>query len=251
MLLLKTLDGVRPLTAQTDYRYPVGRWTKHLDPDKLRVCENGWGYHLTDPDHLVDFLGPDLYVAEPCPDHQLVTSPDHPDKWVTCRVRLTKVNGWDVWTVVGLAADFAAQVLPIWEAQYPNDLRPRQAIEAARSRDPWDARDAAGAAGDAAWAAGAAAWAARDAEAAAWAARAAEDAARAAWDAARAAARAAWAARDAEDAGAAAWAAEDAEAAARAARAAEDAARAARDAGRGWQVGRVREVLGGLGVPEV
>jgi hypothetical protein len=69
----------------------------------------------------------------------------------------------------------AERVLPIWEAEYPGDLRPRQAIEAARDPNVTDEqlRAALVAAGDAR----AAAWAARaagDAEAAAWAA---------AWDA--------------------------------------------------------------------
>jgi hypothetical protein len=125
------------------------------------------------------------------------------------------------------AADCAEMVLPIYENRYPDDNRPRLAIQAARdyanglipmkelaaaraaraARAAWDARaasaawDAADAAWDAAWAAARAAsdaasdaardaaWAARDA---AWAASAAWDAASAAWDA-RAARDAAWA----------------------------------------------------------
>lgn len=84
-----------------------------------------------------------------------------------------------------LACKFAESVLHIYEKKYPNDLRPRKAIEAKRkfikgeiSKDELDAARAA--ARDAAWAARAAA------RAAAWAA--ARDAA---WDAAWAAARAA------------------------------------------------------------
>ena len=89
-----------------------------------------------------------------------------------------------------IACDCADAVLYIYERDYPNDNRPRLAIQA--GRDFADGKITA-AARDAAWAAaraaaGAAAWAAaRDAAGAA--ARAA------AWDAARAAARdAAWAA---------------------------------------------------------
>jgi hypothetical protein len=128
-----------------------------------------------------------------------------------------------------LACDFAARVLPIYEQQYPGDLRPRQCIDTARryahgtaTRDEMDAaaRDAAWAARDAAWAARDAARDARDAAWDAWdAARAARDAARAARAAARAARAAA---RDARDAWDAAWDAWDA---ARAARAARDAER--------------------------
>ena len=107
-----------------------------------------------------------------------------------------------------MAADFAEEVLPIFEAKYPKDTRPREAVRAARDhangkiddKDLAAARDAAGAAaGDAAWAAaraaaGDAAWAAARAAArdAAWAAAKDLAAARAAArDAARAAARAA------------------------------------------------------------
>jgi hypothetical protein len=92
------------------------------------------------------------------------------------------------------AADIAELVLPIYEKAYPNDNRPRKAIEAARNGDRDAARDAAYAARDAAYAA----YAARDAAyAAAYAAYAARDAAYAAYaarDAAYAAAYAAYAA---------------------------------------------------------
>jgi hypothetical protein len=92
-------------------------------------------------------------------------------------------------------ADCAAHVHHIYAADYPNDDRPRKAIEASRRFARGEIDDAARAA---AWAA---AWAAASvARAAAWAA---------AWAAARAAARAAaWAAAWAA-ARAAAWAAEE------------------------------------------
>ena len=100
-------------------------------------------------------------------------------------------QSWALW-----AADCAERVLPIFEAKYPNDNRPRLAIEAARGVD-----------GDAAYAA-----AAYAAAYAAYAA-AADAAARAAADAADAAAYAAYAAYAAD----AAYAAYAADAAARAA----------------------------------
>jgi hypothetical protein len=100
-------------------------------------------------------------------------------------------------------AIFAAElVIHIFEEKYPNDDRPRKAIQAAKdyletkSAIAGDALAAGDAAGDAALAARDAAWAAGDAAGAA---------ALAAGDAALAARDAAWAAGDA--AGAAAWAA--------------------------------------------
>jgi hypothetical protein len=85
-----------------------------------------------------------------------------------------------------LAIEAAERVLPIFEEAYPDDTRPRKAIEAARAwlQNPSDekrvAAEAAGAAAGAAAEAGAgAAWAAGAAEAA-WAAEAAGAAQRAA-----------------------------------------------------------------------
>ena len=90
-----------------------------------------------------------------------------------------KKLGWAKWLIVRLLdrkdkiryAVFAAeQVIEIFEKKYPEDKRPRQAIEAAKAvlaTDDGETRAAARAAGDAAWAA---AWAAGDAGDAAWAA---------------------------------------------------------------------------------
>jgi len=71
-----------------------------------------------------------------------------------------------------VAADFAERVLHFYENKYPNDDRPRKAIEAARNNNA-DAYAAAYAANAAAYAANAAAAAAYDAAAAAYAANAA------------------------------------------------------------------------------
>ena len=115
-----------------------------------------------------------------------------------------------------LACDFAEHTLPIFEAEYPNDKRPRQAIEVSRKFAEGEAtrKDLA-----AAWAAAGAV--ARDILAAAWAAR------DAAWDAAKDVARdildAAWAARDAT------WDAD-------------------RDAERQWQEQKFREMLNNSGI---
>jgi len=137
---------------------------------------------------------------------------DANDKVVVRQARLVRRLKWDERVARLFACDCAERVLPLFEAEYPEDDRPRRAIETARRyavgdatceelaaagaaawAAPWAAaRDAAGdtawdAAGDAAWAA---AWAAAGgaAWAAAWAA--ARDTVWAAvWAAARAAAR--------------------------------------------------------------
>jgi hypothetical protein len=120
--------------------------------------------------------------------------------------RMVGREGWPTREQIGLAACLCAEsVLPLFEKKYPNDDRPRKAIEAARAwaqsggeiEEVRKARRAAAAAdADALWAAAAAdadaLWAAA---AAGWAAAAAGWAAAAAgWAAAAAAADALWAA---------------------------------------------------------
>ena len=64
-----------------------------------------------------------------------------------------------------MAADFAERVLHIYESKYPNDDRPRKAIEAARSGNTYTAAYADAAADAAADAYAAATYAAADAAA--------------------------------------------------------------------------------------
>jgi hypothetical protein len=150
--------------------------------------------------------------------------------------------------LIEFACRCAEHVLVNYEKLYPDDKRPREAIEAARAYaegrgSAAEAAEAAARAAEAAWAAAeAAAWA--TAEAAEAAARAAEAARAAAWAAAEAAA---WA--TAEDAEAAAWVAEAAAWAAAAAAAwataedAEAARAAARAAEQEWQKQTFLELL--------
>jgi hypothetical protein len=146
------------------------------------------------------------------------------DKQTSEEMKIDRAWKWDKKDSVMLAIYAAELVIDIFEKQYPNDKRPRNAIEAAKTYLKAPNRAASAAAGDAAWAARAAAGAASAAGAAAWAASAAAGAA-------------AWAARDAagDAARAASAAAGDAARAASAAAgdardAAGDAARAARAA---------------------
>ena len=190
-------------------------WIEHISP-----CESG--YHLCREQDLIHWLGPDIYEAEAL--GKTITD----DNKVVCQSArlLHKLNTWNDKTARLFACDCAWSVLHIFELEFPSDMRPRRAINAAylyvnnlidaeEMAAAWAAasnaaRDTARAAvrnvaRDAAWAAASnAAWAAARAVArdAAWAA--ASNAARAA---ARAAARdAAWAAAW-DAAWAAAWAA--------------------------------------------
>jgi len=177
---------------------------------ELIVCKNG--LHLCSKEDLIDWLDAQIFVAEY--KGRLIESGN---KVFARKVRLIKkIEAWDARAARLFAADCAERVLPIFEEQFPNDSRPREAIAAARSGAN-AARAADGAAYDAA------SGAAADAVHAAY--RASRAAYRAAYGAAYAAARAA----DAVDG-----------AAYRAADAADDAAHAADGAayGFGWEAER-------------
>ena len=156
--------------------WTLGEWMPTVE--KIRPCV--FGYHLVTAEQLIEWLGPCVCEAEGAGEHI-----EQSDKSVWQRARVTKRLNMDEKRLRLFAADCAERVLPIFEKQYPDDKRPRQAIQSARdfANGKIDA-----AAGDAA----------RDA---------ARDAVRdAAGDAAGAAARdAAWAAADAARAAERAW----------------------------------------------
>ncbi len=193
-----------------------GAWSEPIKD--LKPCENG--YHLCRRQDLIHWLGATIYEAE-----YRGKRVDEDNKIVVGQVRLTrKIENWDNKTKSLFAADCAAWALPFFEKAYPNDKRPRQAIQAARDyangkiteEELKIASSAASAASGAAYAAYEASSAAR---AASSAARAASSAA---YDEASSAARAAY-----SEASSAARAAYDE--ASSAARAASSAARAAYD----------------------
>ena len=182
-----------------DGTWVPGEWMPEVE-GPLEPCANG--YHVVSIEQLPMWLGERIFEVEV--GDEIVHADD---KSVVRTCRLTReCTGGNERTARLFACDCAEHVLSLYEAQYPDDRRPRKAIETAR-------RYAEGKAAveelTAAWyaaeaAARAAAEAARDAawEAAEGAAGAAEGAAGAAawaavWSAAGAVWSAAWAAREA------------------------------------------------------
>jgi hypothetical protein len=111
-----------------------GKWLPPItDPETCRR-----GYHVVTAAHLPEHWGRKgsvLYVIEA--RGEIVTDTD---KLACEQIRLVNRVGTltrDV--LVTFAADCAARVLPIFEAKFPDDDRPRKAIEAARSGDAADA----------------------------------------------------------------------------------------------------------------
>ena len=210
-------DSLKSYYGQT--QWIIGKWRKCKG--ELSLCHNGFHASQKPIDSLSYVTGTRWFECEA--RGQILKDTD---KFCASEMRIVKEIPNKV--IQRFAIDCAWRVLHKFEEKYPDDKRPRQAIEAARAylKSPTEENLAA----EAAWAAArAAAWdaaeAAWDAAEAAWAAAggAAWDAAEGAWDAAEAA----WAAAGGA-AGGAAWAA--ARAAARAA--AWDAA-----GGAGWAAG--------------
>ena len=161
----------------------VGKWRKHKD--ELEMCESG--FHASE--NVIDAM---RYVsAEVLAEVEVRgkhLAQDDKQAWSEMRV----VRAWE-WTKedsVSLAIYAAELVIGNYENKYPNDDRPRKAIEAAKAwlKDPSEANRSA------AWSARSAAWSAARSAAESAARSAAESAARSAESAARSAESAAWSA---------------------------------------------------------
>ena len=127
MTLYKVLDAGRYSCHGGYAQWEPGAWQPPVRD--LAMCK--WGYHLLDrPRQVLQWLipGGQLWEAEGRGEHL-----SEPDKsvWEEARiVRQLHMPTRD--ELVALAADMAERVLPLWEAVYPADGRPRQAIAAAR-----------------------------------------------------------------------------------------------------------------------
>jgi hypothetical protein len=164
--------------------WKIGKWVH--EKGKLDICNNGLHCSLY-PDQAFSYVQGEILALVETKGKAILQE----DKECWSDMRIVKAYKWTKTDSVELAIFAAELVIDIYEKQYPNDDRPRKAIEAAKAyiKDPSRAAYAA----DAAYAAYAADYAARAAYyAAAYAADyAARAAAYAAGDAARAAAYAA------------------------------------------------------------
>jgi len=184
-----------------DCQWRIGTWKKH--DGELRLCYSG--FHAS-PDLLSVLsyvVGDRLFEVEAKGE---IIMDNRKDNFVARELRLKREIRLKL-LMVDFSTRCAERVLPIFEKRFPNDYRPRQAIEAAKAwlQHPsktaesaasaaWSAAESAAqsASWSAAWfadrsAAQSAAWSAWSAASAAWsAADSAESAARsAAWSAAR------------------------------------------------------------------
>lgn len=183
-ILYKSLPADR---QPKGYKFKLGVWHKH--EGDIEICESG--FHASK--NAIDAIG---YVncfwlakVEVKGKHQI-----QDDKECWEYMRIIKWVKWTKKDSVAQAIYAAELVLDNYEKNYPNDLRPREAIEAAKKvlkndtvKNRSAARSAARSAESAAWSAESAAESARPA---------ARSAAWPAWSAARSAAWSAWSAAE-------------------------------------------------------
>ena len=145
------------------FEYRIGQWA--LYRGKVELCKSG--FHASE--NVIDAMG---YVpAEVIAKVQVRGESDiQNDKQAWSEMKIVKAWKWEKEDSVSLAIYAAELVIDIYEKEYPDDKRPRKAIEAAKkwTKNPTAyaahsayAADAADAA-DAAYAAHAASDAARD-----------------------------------------------------------------------------------------
>ena len=103
---------------------PAGEWLEVDGP--LILCEHG--LHLCREKDLVSWLGPEIWEVEY--EGEIVEAEN---KVVVRKARLVRrLDTWNERMQRLLACDYAEHVLHLYEEKYPNDARPRKAIETAR-----------------------------------------------------------------------------------------------------------------------
>jgi hypothetical protein len=184
---LRLIDG-KIVSEHGEQVWEVGK--KYSVEGKIECCRNG--YHASDTplDALNYVNGEVLAICEGSGNSDIQS-----DKSAWQNMTVTKAYKWQKVDSVALAICCAEKVIGIYEAKYPDDNRPRNAIDAAKKWLAEQTKENENAAYAAVCAAARAAYAAADAADAAYAAAcAAADAADAAYAAARAACAAAYAA---------------------------------------------------------
>ncbi len=118
------LEGRRSPHTRLEWPVRAGAWTPAREPV---LCKSGW--HLATVEGLSEHLvAGELWEAEGRGKYEVAV-----DKVAYSQARLVrKVGDVSVRQLRELACDFAEHVLHLWETRYPDDLRPRQAIEVAR-----------------------------------------------------------------------------------------------------------------------
>ncbi|MCP3966600.1 MAG: hypothetical protein GY718_09660 [Lentisphaerae bacterium] len=182
------------VSAHNDFKWKVGKWYKVETP--ISICNNG--FHASENIiHAMRYVECEVLA-------QVEVRGEFEkgiDKQCWSEMRIIKKWNWTIENSIELSIYSASLVLDNYEKVYPNDKRPREAIDAAKEYLKYKTSAAWSAARSAAKAAQSSAWSAWSTESAARSAWSAWSAARTTWSAARSARAAAqsaiWAAESA------------------------------------------------------
>ena len=112
-------------TKNDDGTWKPGKWMPKVE-GKLKPCYNG--YHICRREDLIHWLDEAIFEVE---YRGKIVEDDN--KCVVRKARLMRrLETWNEKTARLFAADCAESVLPNYESKYPDDARPRKAIQAAR-----------------------------------------------------------------------------------------------------------------------
>ena len=121
------LPDMRTPVQRTPWPVAVGEWTK---PETPVLCESGW--HAMEEKDVLNHL-PSEYGAQLWRVEVRGQMAHGGDKFSAESMRLLYCLGETTEQNLRLfACDVAEDVLPIFEAKYPNDNRPRRSIEVTR-----------------------------------------------------------------------------------------------------------------------
>ena len=168
-LYLRNNEIISKPDVKTIFKWKKGKWYK-IDGE-LHICHNGFHCSVKPLDALNYVAGKVLAVVEVRGE-----SEKQDDKQCWQEMRILKAYRWTKKDSIALAVYSAELVIGNFEKEYPDDDRPRKAIEAAKKvleNDTSENRDAARSAAEsaelaaqsvesAAWSARSAAWVAAD-----------------------------------------------------------------------------------------
>lgn len=150
--------------------WEIGKWRKE---ENIDICNKGF-HASVNPAHALSYVPGEIIALVEVRGECITQS----DKQCWSEMRIKKAWHWKKEDSVDFAIFAAEKVIDIFEKEYPNDDRPRKAIEAAKEYLKNPTKKNMNAAADAAYAA---AYAARAAAYAASAVRAADNASAAIW----------------------------------------------------------------------
>lgn len=107
-----------------DFKWEIGNWYKE---ENIKICDRG--FHASkNPAHAFSYVQGEVLAKVEVKGEKVVEG----DKECWSEMRIVKAWKWGEKDYISFAIFAAEQAIGIYEKEYPNDERPRNAIEAAK-----------------------------------------------------------------------------------------------------------------------